>query len=165
MLTLTRQGGVKNVVVFRIDRLGRNSREVLMLFDEFERRGVQIYSLHEQYDSTTPHGRFMRLILVGLAELERENIAEATRQRLSALKALGRKLGRREREFNVEEAVKLRKQGTSWAAIARIVHCPASTVRLRLSNSNLQQTPPEKPAVVGIGENPPLQDSAIPANP
>lgn len=82
------------LVVFRFDRIGRNAREVVTLFEEFESKGIQVFSLNENIDTTTPSGKAVRDIIIRLAQLERENIAEATRQRLQALKNLGKKLGR-----------------------------------------------------------------------
>lgn len=82
------------VILFRFDRIGRNSREVVMLFDELESKGISIFSINENLDTTTPIGRAMREILIILAQLERENISDATRQRLKALGNLGKKLGR-----------------------------------------------------------------------
>ena len=94
MLSKARVKEYEAVVVFRFDRLGRNAREVVTLFEEFENKGIQIYSLNENIDTTNPIGRAVRDIIIRLAQLERENISEATKQRLQALKNLGKKLGR-----------------------------------------------------------------------
>lgn len=94
MLEKIRLGFYENVVVFRFDRLGRNAREVVTLFDELETKGVKIHSINENLDTSTPIGRAMRDIIITLAQLERENISEATRHRLQALKNMGKKLGR-----------------------------------------------------------------------
>lgn len=82
------------VVCFRFDRLGRNMREVVMFFDEMEAKGLQVFSVNENLDVSTPIGRAMRDIILRLAQLERENIAEATSQRLQAMKAAGKHIGR-----------------------------------------------------------------------
>lgn len=94
MLKRVRAREFEGIVLFRFDRLGRNAREVVTLFEEFESKGIQIFSLNENIDTTSPVGRAIRDIIIRLAQLERENIAEATKQRLQALKNLGRKLGR-----------------------------------------------------------------------
>lgn len=94
MLERVRRREFQGIVVFRFDRLGRNAREVITLFEEFETKGIQIFSLNENLDTSTPIGRAMRDIIIRLAQLERENISEATKQRLQALKNLGKKLGR-----------------------------------------------------------------------
>lgn len=94
MLSRIRKLEYGGIVVFRFDRLGRNAREVVTLFEEFENKGIQVFSLNENIDTTSPIGRAVRDIIIRLAQLERENIAEATKQRLQALKNLGKKLGR-----------------------------------------------------------------------
>lgn len=94
MLDKLRHREFEGVVVFRFDRLGRNSREVVTLFEELENKGIKIFSINENLDTSSPIGRAMREIIMVLAQLERENIAEATRQRLDALRNLGKPLGR-----------------------------------------------------------------------
>lgn len=96
MLERIRKRDFEGVVVFRFDRLGRNAREVVTLFEEFESKGIQVFSLNENIDTSSPVGRAVRDIIVRLAQLERENISDATKQRLQALKNLGKKLGRPE---------------------------------------------------------------------
>lgn len=94
MLDRIRKFEFQGLVVFRFDRIGRNAREVVTLFEEFENKGIQVFSLNENLDTSTPIGKAMRDIIVRLAQLERENISEATKQRLTALKNLGKTLGR-----------------------------------------------------------------------
>jgi DNA invertase Pin-like site-specific DNA recombinase len=94
MLNRIRAREFEGIVLFRFDRLGRNAREVVTLLEEFESKGIQVFSLNENIDTTTPSGKAVRDIIIRLAQLERENISVATKQRLNALKNLGRKLGR-----------------------------------------------------------------------
>ena len=94
MLNRIRSREFQGIVIFRFDRLGRNAREVVTLFEEFETKGIQVFSLNENIDTTNPSGRAVRDIIVRLAQLERENISAATKQRLQALKSLGKQLGR-----------------------------------------------------------------------
>ncbi len=94
MLNRMRRMEFQGIVVFRFDRLGRNAREVVTLFEEFETRGIQLFSLNENIDTTNPAGRMVRDMIIRLAQLERENISAATKQRLQALKNLGKRLGR-----------------------------------------------------------------------
>lgn len=94
MLNRLRRFEFQGVVVFRFDRIGRNAHEVVTLFEEFETRGIQLYSLNENIDTSNPAGRMVRDMIIRLAQLERENISAATKQRLQSLKALGKHLGR-----------------------------------------------------------------------
>lgn len=65
-----------------------------MDFDNLSAKGIHVISIMEGLDPTTPIGKAMMTILVALAELERENISQATKQRLQSLKNLGKTLGR-----------------------------------------------------------------------
>jgi site-specific DNA recombinase len=94
MLERIRKFEFGGIVVFRFDRLGRNAREVVTLFEEFENKGIQVFSLNENIDTSSPIGKAIRDIIIRLSQLERENISLATRQRLQALKNLGKTLGR-----------------------------------------------------------------------
>lgn len=89
-----RQGEFNNIVVFRLDRAWRNSRQFIMDFDNLSSKDINVISVMEGLDPTTPIGKAMMTILVALAELERVNISIATKQRLQALKKLGKRLGR-----------------------------------------------------------------------
>jgi putative DNA-invertase from lambdoid prophage Rac len=82
------------IVVFRLDRAWRSSRQFIMDFDSLSSRGINVISVMEGLDPTTPIGKAMMTILVALAELERTNISIATKQRLEALKNMGKSLGR-----------------------------------------------------------------------
>jgi len=82
------------IVVFRLDRAWRSSRQFIMDFDSLSNRGISVISVVEGLDPTTPLGKAMMTILVALAELEKANISIATKQRLQALKNLGKTLGR-----------------------------------------------------------------------
>lgn len=96
MLERIRAGEFQAVVCFRFDRLGRSVRDLLDFFSEMENRKVEIISVNENLDTTTAIGRCVRDIILRMAQLERESISEATKQRLQALKAAGKKLGRPE---------------------------------------------------------------------
>jgi DNA invertase Pin-like site-specific DNA recombinase len=94
VLRRTRQGDYGVIIVFRLDRAWRSSRQFIMDFDNLQSQGKYVISITEGIDPTTPVGKCMMTILVALAELERVQISEATQQRLTALKHLGKKLGR-----------------------------------------------------------------------
>lgn len=94
MLERIRAGEFQSVVCFRFDRLGRNVRDLLDFFSEMENRHVEVISVNENLDTSTAIGRAVRDIILRMAQLERESISEATKQRLQALKASGKTLGR-----------------------------------------------------------------------
>lgn len=72
----SKEGKFGKVIFAKLDRLGRSAKDILSLFDEFEKRDISLVSLKEQFDTSTPMGRFVRTILAGVSELEREIITE-----------------------------------------------------------------------------------------
>lgn len=94
MMREARQGDL--VVVWKLDRLGRNTQEVLATFEELTKKGVQVKVLmNRELDTTTPTGRLMITILAAVAQIEREFTVERTKAGLAAARAAGRFGGRR----------------------------------------------------------------------
>jgi DNA invertase Pin-like site-specific DNA recombinase len=108
------------VVIFRLDRLGRNARELALLVDELENKGIKVFSVNESFDTSTALGRAMRELIYIFAQLEREQIAEATKQRLAAIKAQGKRLGQKPASpYQVKRVKELRAKGLSLRQIAK----------------------------------------------
>ena len=82
------------LVVWRLDRLGRNLRHLILLLDELQATGVAFVSLSEGIDATTPAGRLQLHVLGAIAEFERERIRERVIAGLRRAKAQGKPLGR-----------------------------------------------------------------------
>jgi DNA invertase Pin-like site-specific DNA recombinase len=67
------------LVVTRLDRLARSTRDLLTLIDAVCKQGAGFKSLRDTWaDTTSPHGRLMLTVLGGLAEFERELIRSGT---------------------------------------------------------------------------------------
>lgn len=79
----------EGVVVFRLDRLGRNVREILNFMHELNERGREVHSINENFDTSTALGRAMLSIMLVLGQLEREMLSEASKQRVLAKKSIG----------------------------------------------------------------------------
>ena len=82
------------VVVWKLDRLGRNMLHILQTVKELTDRGVTLVSTSDGIDSSTPAGRMMIGVLGSLAEYERELIRERTALKRQASRANGTKFGR-----------------------------------------------------------------------
>lgn len=92
MLDSLRDGDI--VVVWRIDRLGRTTFDLIQLMQEWRIKGVEFQSLKEGIDTTTPMGRLWFNLSAVFAENEREIIRERTMAGLVAARARGRIGGR-----------------------------------------------------------------------
>jgi len=82
------------VVVWRLDRLGRNLKHLITLIDEMQALGIAFVSLNEGIDATTPSGKLQLHILAAIAEFERARIQERVRAGLARARAQGKGLGR-----------------------------------------------------------------------
>ena len=83
------------LVVWRLDRLGRNLRHLIELVRQLEEKGIGFRSLTESMDTTTSGGKLIFHIFGALAEFERNLIRERTKAGLDAARARGRKGGRK----------------------------------------------------------------------
>src|SRR4051812_42826599 len=87
------QGDV--LMVTRLDRLARSTRDLLNVLDELGKREVGFKSLKDAWaDTTTPHGRLMLTVLGGLAEFERELIRARTGEGRTRAQERGVRFGR-----------------------------------------------------------------------
>lgn len=83
------------VLVTRLDRLARSTRDLLNILDKIGKAGAQFKSLRETWaDTTTPIGRLMVTIIGGIAEFERELIRDRTGEGIRRAKAAGVHMGR-----------------------------------------------------------------------
>ena len=111
MLNYCRKGDV--VIVSSIDRIARNTKDLLAIVEELTNKGVDFISLHESIDTTTPQGRFMLTVFAAMAQLERENILERQREGIAIAKAEGKYTGRQAISVNMDVFVPVVKK---WRA-------------------------------------------------
>lgn len=84
VLERCRRGEVGHVIVWKLDRLTRRTRHLLSLVEDlFLARKIELHSVSESLDTSTPHGRFVLTLFGGLAQMERELIGERTRGALA----------------------------------------------------------------------------------
>ncbi|RTL42204.1 MAG: recombinase family protein [Rhodocyclaceae bacterium] len=93
LLAYVREGDV--VVVAAIDRLGRNTLDVLNTVEALKTKEVSVISMREGFDLATPAGKLMLTMLAAVAELERENLKARQLAGLERARAEGKHLGRR----------------------------------------------------------------------
>lgn len=106
MRAILRDGDV--VVIESLSRLGRSSRDLLSLIEEFRDKKVTLISLKENLDISTPTGQLMFTVLAALSQFERDLTVQRTRDGLMAARARGRKGGRpKVDQKKIDKALKL----------------------------------------------------------
>ena len=89
-------GNGDTLVVCKLDRLARSTRDLLNTLDAIGKAGASSRSLADQWaDTTTPHGRLMLTVLGGLAEFERHLILSRTAEGRTRAQANGVRFGRK----------------------------------------------------------------------
>jgi DNA invertase Pin-like site-specific DNA recombinase len=110
------------VVVTKLDRLARSTRELLDLIDRIGKAGASFRSLGDPlWDTSSAQGRLLSTLLAGIAEFERELIRERTGDGRKRAMAAGVKFGRKRKlsDYQRQEAIKRRAAGETLASIAK----------------------------------------------
>lgn len=96
------------VVVESLSRLGRSTKNLIELMELFNDKGVNLVSLKENIDTTTPTGKLLFTLISAISQFERDCLAERTKEGLAAARARGRKGGRPKKSSSIiEKAIKL----------------------------------------------------------
>lgn len=127
LLAYVREGDT--VVVTAIDRLGRNTIDVLNTVEYLKAKKVSVVSMREGFDLATSAGKFMLTMLAAVAELERENIKARQMAGIERARADGKKLGR-EKVINDDE-VRQWRQANSASIKATAEHFGISTASVK----------------------------------
>ena len=122
------------LVCWRLDRLGRSLKHLVLLLEELQALDVAFVSLNEGIDFSTPAGRLQLHILAALSEFERARIAERVQAGLARAKRQGQRLGRPRLQVPQEAIEHVR--GLSVRQAAR---------RLRISRSAAHRLLSQKP--------------------
>ena len=119
------------LIVTRLDRLPRSTRDLLNVLHEVGESGAAFRSLADAWaDTTTPHGRLMVTVLGGLAEFERSLIKARTDVGVKRARQAGIRFGRPPKltRHQQEQALNLLDQGEPQSAVARLLNCDQSTI-------------------------------------
>ncbi|MBV4479037.1 recombinase family protein [Pseudomonas khavaziana] len=100
------------LVVSAVDRLGRDTLDVLHTVEALQAKGVSIISKREGFDLSTPIGKAMLTMLAAVAELERSNIKARQMAGIERAKAEGKALGR-EKTINDAQVSEWRKTNSA----------------------------------------------------
>ncbi|MBV0892851.1 recombinase family protein [Paracoccus sp. Z118] len=119
------------VLVTRLDRLARSTRDLLDVLARISERGASFRSLGDAWaDTTTAHGRLMLTVLGGLAEFERELIRMRTTEGRARARARGVRMGRKPKLtlHQRTEALTRKAAGEPVTEIARSYNVSHSTI-------------------------------------
>jgi DNA invertase Pin-like site-specific DNA recombinase len=143
LLAAVEAGHVTHVVVWKLDRLSRNLRDLMELRDTFELRGVTLHSVSENLDLSSPSGRWFFSMMGGQAEYYRDALAENVRMGNARAHKEGRHINRPKFGYDlvdkflvpndnapiVREIFRLRREGVSLVGIEDATGVKASTVK------------------------------------
>jgi len=123
-------------VVHKLDRLGRDTLELLLLLKQLEERNIKLQSLTQNLDTSTAGGKLTFTVFAALAEHESAINGERTKGGMAARRAVGVRLGRPAKlsDANVATARSMRKDNClSMSAIARAFEVSPNTIKRALS--------------------------------
>jgi DNA invertase Pin-like site-specific DNA recombinase len=111
------------VVVWKLDRLARSLKQLLIIGEECRTLGVDLVSLRQNIDTTLPAGRLTFQILGAVAEFERELLRERVRAGMAQARRTGKHVGRpalrRFQQTDIDQMRQLRSGGTSVRRLAK----------------------------------------------
>ena len=119
------------LLVTRLDRLARSTRDLLNVLDTISKKGAGFRSIADAWaDTTTAHGRLMLTVLGGLAEFERELINARTDEGRKRAQARGVRFGRRPKltPHQIQEALIEGGRGRRWSKSADPYNVSHSTI-------------------------------------
>lgn len=137
------------LIVPALDRLSRSVEDLIYLSNRLSAEGVQLRSLRESIDTTTPFGTLFFHLMAALAQFERSLIGQRTRDGMAAAKARGVQLGRKPQLTGkkYERAVALLRKGIPAEQVARRIGMSGPRLRqrvLEVEGRPLWQTKPRK---------------------
>lgn len=127
MLEYLRKGDT--LIVESISRFARNIKDFIALTEKIDNMGVKFISKKEQFDTTTPTGKFALIMFAALAQLERETILERQAEGIAIAKAQGKYKGRKPKELPdfLEVYKDWKDKKISAAGASRILNISRST--------------------------------------
>lgn len=131
-------------VVWKLDRLGRSTRNVLVVLDRLKATGVRLHSLTEGLDASGPMGEAIVTIMAAFAQLERDQLVERTKAGLAIAPSQGR-LGGRPRVLTAQKVAMARtlydSGGYTAVQIAGTLAVSPATVYRYLASSGGTEKP------------------------
>ena len=127
------------IIVRELSRLGRNTAEVLALFEELERRGVTVVIKELELDSTSATGKMVLTIMASVSQMERELLLERQRAGIEEAKQAGKYRGKQVNPVTIKkckEALGYVENGMSKEKAARAANVGIATLYRYLKSEN-----------------------------
>jgi len=136
----------QGLLIWKLDRWGRSTSELVIELDEFVNHNIKFVSIQEGIDLSTAAGKLLAHILAAFAEFEREIIRERTMAGLDRARARGNYGGRPKAHVSNTRLLRLRdKDKMTFKQISKIMKVSEPTIRRRYKEASKtpQNCPPE----------------------
>lgn len=137
MLIDARDKKIDVIICWKLDRLFRSLKDLILTLQELSDLGVEFVALKDGVDLTTNTGRLMTHILGAFAEFEASIIRSRVKAGLDQAVRNGVILGRRKSRPS-ELIRELKSKGYTYRQIARLANCSSSTVSRELNSKEFQ---------------------------
>lgn len=136
---LTKVQAGDEIIIWKLDRLGRSARNLLELAENLKQRGVNIRSLQDGINTGGKLGGFLLTILGAVAQLERENIRDRVTAGIATSLANGGRIGRKKalNSYARKEVVDLFLKGKTVTELSRTFSVGRATIQRTLSNAGV----------------------------
>lgn len=126
------------LVVWKLDRLCRSTKELIDISTKLDKKGVSLHSLTEQIDTSSPAGRMYFTVLGAIAQMEREIMKERIMAGMESAKKNGRSAGRKKLDKNkIKSAKTLLEAGATYEEAANSLSIGLSTLYKYIPPSSL----------------------------
>lgn len=129
------------IIVRELSRLGRNTTQVLSLFEELENKGVTVVIKELELDSTSATGKMVLTIMASVSQMERELLLERQRAGIEEAKQAGKYKGKQASPVTIKkckEAIEYIKNGMSKEKSARAAGVGIATLYRYIKSEKLK---------------------------
>ncbi len=143
---LIAEGQISGIVIWKLDRLTRNVRDLGNLLEAFKEQGIALSSVQEKLDTSTAAGTLMVNILMSVAQWQREDAGERTKRGIAQAQRAGKRVGQPPYGWTVQDGIlvkdaqqqqvirrirALNRKGYSLREVARTLNNESITTRNR----------------------------------
>ncbi len=125
-------GKISTVICWKLDRLSRSLKDGINLLVDWLDRDIRVIAVSQQFDFNGAVGKLIASVLLGIAEMERQNIRENIIRGMKNAKKQGKKIGGREPKLFAEDIKKLKSEGMNMSQIAQHLNCSRQACYLAL---------------------------------